>query len=126
MPLTGEMAATAMTAKMRLITASALVAAVLSAALLAVSFVMHSIWPIMPGVYIVASVVGIHFRGTGLVAAELVNAILIWNGTACCLALYRRRPGPGFDTSHTLTPAANLALIRQRADRIASLPRPLS
>jgi hypothetical protein len=94
MPLTGEMAATAMTAKMRLITASAFVAAVLSAALLAVSFVMHSIWPIMPGVYIVASVVGIHFGGTALVAAALVSAILIWIGTAGFLALYRRRPGP--------------------------------
>jgi hypothetical protein len=84
--MTGEIVATAMTLKMRLIAVSALVGVVLSAALMALSFVMHSIWPIVPGVYIVASAVGI--PNASMVAAALVNALLIWIAAIGFMALY--------------------------------------
>jgi hypothetical protein len=84
--MTGEIVATAMTLKMRLIAVSALVGVVLSAALMALSFVTHSIWPIVPGVYIVASAVGIH--SASMVAAALVNAFLIWIAAIGFMALY--------------------------------------
>ncbi len=84
--MTGEIVATAMTLKMRLIAVSALVGVVLSAALLALSFVTHSTWPIVPGVYIIASAVGIH--NASMVAAALVNALLIWIAAIGFMALY--------------------------------------
>jgi hypothetical protein len=46
--------------KMRLIAVGAIVGVVLSAALVALAFATPSLWPIFPGAYGVASVVGIH------------------------------------------------------------------
>ncbi len=80
-----------MNSKTRLVTLSAIVSLSLSAALLALSFLTHSIWPIIPGIYAVASVVGIHNASTFAVA--VVNAILLWILAIAFLLLYLRRSG---------------------------------
>ena len=81
----------AMTSKIRLIGLGAIVSVAVSTALLALSFVTHSIWPIIPGVYAVAWVVGIH--NASILGSTLVNTILLWILVTSALALYRWRYG---------------------------------
>jgi len=80
----------AMTSKTRVIRVSATAGAFLSAALMALSLITHSIWPIMPGIYVSASMYGIHNDSYGFLAlAWFVNAALIAVGSAASLVLYR-------------------------------------
>jgi hypothetical protein len=74
--------------KMHLIALGAIVGVVLSAALVALAFATQSLWPIFPGAYLVASVVGIH-EGSVVWGGGLVNAILFWIAATTFLALYR-------------------------------------
>ena len=63
--------------KMHLIAVGAIVGVVLSAALVALAFATPSLWPIFPGAYAVASVVGIQ-EGSVVWGGGLVNATLFW------------------------------------------------
>lgn len=75
--------------KMHLIAVGAIVGVVLSAALVAaLAFATQSLWPIFPGAYRVASVVGIH-EGSVVWGGGLVNAILFWIAATTFLVLYR-------------------------------------
>jgi hypothetical protein len=74
--------------KMRLIAVGAIVGVVLSAALVALAFATPSLWPIFPGAYGVASVVGLH-EGSVVWGGGLVNAILFWIAATTFLVLYR-------------------------------------
>jgi hypothetical protein len=80
-----------MTSRLRLVGIGAVVGMVLSTALMALSFVTRSVWPILPGVYVVASVVGIH--NSSMVSVALFNAVLIWIATVGLMALFRQRSG---------------------------------
>jgi hypothetical protein len=60
-----------------LIAVGAIVGVVLSAAFVALGFATQSFWPISPGAYVVASVVGVH-EGSGVWGGGLVNATLVW------------------------------------------------
>lgn len=71
----------------RILAASAIAGATSAAGLAAVSFATHSIWPIFPGVYVVASFVGIH--NTSVVAASTVNGIVLFVLFAVILLVYR-------------------------------------
>jgi hypothetical protein len=77
-----------MPSKMHLIAVGAIVGVVLSAALVALAFATQSFWPIFPGAYVVASVVGIH-EGSVVWGGGLVNAILFWIAATTFLALYQ-------------------------------------
>ena len=90
-PRTGELVVAPSASKTRLIVLGAILGATVSCALLAVSVVTHSIWPIIPGIYAVAAVVGIH--NASIFAVAVVNAILLWILAAGFLMLYRRRSG---------------------------------
>jgi hypothetical protein len=58
-----------------MIAVGAIVGVVLSAAFVALAFAIQSLWPIFPGAYVVASVVGIH-AGSVVWGGGLVNATL--------------------------------------------------
>jgi hypothetical protein len=66
-----------MPSKTHLIAVGAIVGVVLSAAFVALAFATQSLWPIFPGAYVVASVVGIH-EGSGVWGGGSVNATLFW------------------------------------------------
>lgn len=74
----------------RLLGISAFVSLTGSVCLLRLSFAMHSFWPIIPGVYVLAYFVGVHSASMTAVAA--VNGILLSFLTAGLLSLWWRRP----------------------------------
>jgi hypothetical protein len=75
--------------KAQLIVGGAIAGVTISVLLLAVAFATHSMWPIIPGVYAVAMVVGIH--SLSMAAVAVINAILLWIPATLFLKLYWRR-----------------------------------
>ncbi|HVR27379.1 MAG TPA: hypothetical protein VMU26_29130 [Candidatus Polarisedimenticolia bacterium] len=71
-----------------MIAVGAIVGVVLSAALVALAFATQSLWPIPPGAYVVARVLGIH-EGSAVWGEGVVNAIVFWIAATTFLVLYR-------------------------------------